>query len=140
MIVTERATWVGILYAALLAAALAFTAWSYSEFQMEAGILLVIGFAFTALCLGIVIDFLRTPKQPIIQTEDNQLLMGNGQKIAPEDIYDVSYRKASSRGYQYSWGTVIVKTYTAGEFTYRYMSDCEGTAKYLMKLMYTSKK
>ena len=96
------------------------------------------GVLVLAVSVGIIIDFFRIPGTVITQDENGELHLPRGIIVAPKEIGDVSYRRASARGIQYKWGTIIISTYSA-TYKYRYVDDCEAVAKELTDIMYASK-
>lgn len=98
---------------------------------------LFMGFVLFVVSLYIVIDYHKTPKAPIM-TNDKDVVLHQGIIIRPNELVDVSYKRASARGFQYRFGTVIIQT-TAATYKFRYLKDCEKVSKELSKLMYQNK-
>lgn len=96
---------------------------------------LIMGLALTLTSFFIVIDYFRTPGIPIMINEQNELILHHGIIIKPDEILDVSYRKATAKGKQYHWGKVTIKT-KKETYIYRYINDCEDVCMDITKIMY----
>ena len=104
--------------------------------QGDTALLVVCGVC-TAVTLGVFIDYLRTPVHPFYIDEHDRLVLHDGTVLEMQDIWDVSYRRATGRGVQYSWGRVTI-TCGLGELKYRYIGDCESIAKSLLRRVYAA--
>ena len=95
-----------------------------------------------ALCLILggfySVRYLTLPNEIIALTDGNQLLLPKGVTISLESLIDVSYKRASAKGYQYKWGKIVLQT---RDHTYKFdfVADCEAVAKHLTKQMYAAK-
>ena len=92
-------------------------------FLIVFSIVILIGYFSTRLCA--------------IET-DGKILLVNGEKIAFEDITDISYKKARAKNITYRFGSVIVKTRN-NIYKARYIDDCESVSKNITKLKYEKK-
>lgn len=66
------------------------------------------------------------------------VVLHQGIVIRPNELVDVSYKRASAKGFQYRFGTVIIQT-TGATYKFRYLKNCEKVSKELSKLMYQNK-
>lgn len=102
-----------------------------SDFPVAA----IVGVAVFIVSIGIIIDYSRIPLNVIMLDENGELHLPHGKIINVSEISDISYRRASSKGWQYKWGTVTITTYHR-TFKYRYIAECETVAKRLTELMH----
>ncbi len=91
----------------------------------------------TAIALGVLIDYLRLPLRPFYIDEHDRLVLHDGTVLEMQDIWDVSYRRATGRNIQYSWGRVTI-TCGLGKLEYRYIGDCEDITKSLLRRVYAA--
>lgn len=96
---------------------------------------LVVCGACTAVIIGMFIDYLRTPMRPFFVDEHDRLVLHDGSVLDMKDVWDVSYRRATGRGVQYSWGSITIAS-GLGTLKYRYICDCEELIKSLLRLAY----
>lgn len=132
-VIGRRSNGVGILYMLMLL---------LSMIMIFIGIyenyFLFIGFVLFVVSLYIVIDYHKTPKAPIMINDQADVVLHQGIVIRPNELVDVSYKRASAKGFQYRFGTVIIQI-TAATYKFRYLKDCEKVSKELSKLMYQNK-
>lgn len=100
---------------------------------------ILMGTLITILSGVFAVRFLSLPSKIIVLTEDGTLLLPKAETISLSSINDVSYRRASARGIQYSWGSVTISTYS-DTYKYGFVANCEDVAKELTRLMYDTKK
>lgn len=91
--------------------------------------------ACTAIIIGVFIDYLRTPMRPFFIDEHDRLVLHDGTVLDMKDVWDVSYRRATGRSVQYSWGSITIAS-GCGTLKYRYICDCEELTKSLLRLAY----
>lgn len=123
---------VGVLYGACALVSGCALAYSIISKNVQ---LIIYGGILVAVCLGVVLDYLRTPMRPFSIDGHDRLVLHNGIVLDMKDVWDVSYRQAAARGMQYFWGSVTVVT-EMGTFKYGYISDCEWVAKSLLHRVY----
>ena len=99
---------------------------------------ILMGALITILCGVFAVQFLSLPSKIIVLTDDGTLLLPKSEAVSLRSINDVSYRRASSRGVQYRWGSVTISTYS-GTYKYGFIADCEDVAKELTRLMHEAK-
>lgn len=99
---------------------------------------IIFGAIITLVCSYVFLQYLFTPECIIAIDEENDLHLPKGVKVNIKDVLDVSYKRASGRGIQYKWGTVILTT-GLNTYEYDYIADCENVAKMLTDLMYKAK-
>lgn len=132
MIIARKSIAVGFLYSICLIVGVFFICLGmYQTYLLIAGIITDI------ISLIILIDYFRVPYAPISINEKSILLPKNT-VLSLNDILDVSYRRASAKGIQYRWGTIVISS-TMGTYKYRYISDCEDVAKDLLRMVYEEK-
>lgn len=100
--------------------------------------LAVINGMMALVCLGILVDYLRTPMRPFYIDEHDRLVLHDGTVLEMQDIWDVSYRNAAGRGILYSWGRVTISS-GLGKLKYRYICDCEEITKSLLRRVYAAR-
>ncbi|SKC43463.1 Uncharacterised protein [Acholeplasma oculi] len=132
-VVATRSSGVGVLYVITGIIGLLFLFFGSHEIYY-----LIIGLVLTLISFFIVIDYFRTPGIPIMINEQNELILHDGIIIKPDEILDVSYRKATARGLQYHWGKVTIKT-KKETYIYGYINDCEDVCMDITKIMYQHK-
>lgn len=132
--IATKSTSVGVLYMTIFI----FVSGFLIGFGYLNPYVLFMGLLLFVVTLIIVIDYTKSPKTPIMVNKDNEIVLPRGILIKPEEITDVSYRRASGKGIQYRWGTVIITT-NNHVYKYKYLKDCEEVSKVLTKLMYESK-
>lgn len=98
-------------------------------------LLLILSGACTLVALDIFIDYLRTPMRPFFIDEHDRLVLHDGTVLDMKDVWDVSYRRATGRGVQYSWGSITIAS-GCGTLKYRYIDDCEELTKSLLRRVY----
>ncbi len=98
----------------------------------------IIGGVLFIVSAVILIQYFMIPPIAIIRDERNRLHLPKGITLDPKDIVDVSYRRASAKGVQYKWGTLIIQTVTT-KYKLRYIENCESVEKIITKMMYESK-
>lgn len=133
MIEARKSVAAGVLYGVGIAVSgLMLAAWG--ALQSDALFWVVCG-ACTAVIIGVFIDYLRTPMRPFFVDEHDRLVLHDGSVLDMKDVWDVSYRRATGRGVQYSWGSITIAS-GRGTLKYRYICDCEELAKSLLRLAY----
>ncbi|MCQ2521074.1 MAG: hypothetical protein MJ105_01725 [Lachnospiraceae bacterium] len=90
------------------------------------GMFIVIG-----LALGIMI--VSAPKTPVVMVNPYELELPGGKVIPLAQVSFVQYKRAYARGISYRWGTITLIT-AQGEFTFRYVDNCEYVAQQIMGL------
>ena len=78
------------------------------------------------------------PSELITLGAGGVLTLAKDVTVRAEDILDVSYKRASSRGIQYNWGSLTIKTATETH-EYLFVAECEETAKRITEMMYRAK-
>ena len=91
-----------------------------------------------ALIMIILAFIFNTPKEIIKLNENNELILPKNIKLSCSDLIDISYRKATAKGYSYSYGKIIISS-KKGTYTYNFVKDCEGVCKELTRLMFENK-
>lgn len=104
--------------------------------KQEEPAIFVAGLIVALLGGAILAGILMTP-QRIISLDDNGMLVLHfcNETVSPSDITDVSYYRASARGFQYEWGKITITTRT-GKYKCNYVANVELVAKELTRLMY----
>ncbi len=133
-IIAEKKGSVGGLYL-LCALFAALMLWGSTEKTRLSTGMAITGTLVLLLCIGVLIDFFRYPSVLITRDATGLLHLPKNATVSPSEISDVSYRRASAKGFQYSWGTVTVTTY-AETYKLRYVGDCEKVAKELLRMTY----
>ena len=100
--------------------------------------LIILGIAMAAISVYTIVGYLRTPSEIITADNKGMLHLPKDVILDPNDIIDVSYRRASGKGVQYRWGTVTIFTHIES-FKFDYVDDCEEVSKELTRMMYESK-
>lgn len=98
----------------------------------------IIGGVLLIVSAVILIQYFMIPPIAIIRDERNRLHLPKGITLDPKDIVDVSYRRASAKGVQYKWGSIVIITATA-KYKCRYIADCEHVSKIITDIVYKSK-
>ncbi len=133
MIEARRSIAAGVLYGiAILVSGLMLAACGALQSDV---LLLILSGACTLVALGIFIDYLRTPMRPFFIDEHDRLVLHDGTVLDMKDVWDVSYRRATGRGVQYSWGSITIAS-GCGTLKYRYIDDCEELTKSLLRRVY----
>ncbi|MBO5702023.1 MAG: hypothetical protein J6S71_06260 [Clostridia bacterium] len=99
----------------------------------------IVGVIGVLLCGYHFVKYLLSPYEIIRAGNDGMLYLPKDVVLDPRDIVDVSYDRASGRGFQYKWGEIIIIT-RIESFRFNYVSDCEDVSKELTRIMYESKK
>lgn len=97
-----------------------------------------IGIILSAMSIYFIVVYLNTPKEIIKLNENNELILPKNIKLSCSDLIDISYRKATAKGYSYSYGKIIISS-KKGTYKYNFVKDCEGVCKELTRLMYENK-
>lgn len=133
MIEARKSVAAGVLYGVcILASGLMLAA--CGALQSDVPLWIICG-ACTAIIIGVFIDYLRTPMRPFFIDEYDRLVLHDGTVLDMKDVWDVSYRRATGRGVQYSWGSITINS-GYGTLKYRYICDCEELTKSLLRLAY----
>ena len=133
MIEARKSVAAGVLYGVcLLASGLMLAA--CGALQGDVSFWIVCGVC-TAVIIGVFIDYLRTPMRPFFIDEHDRLVLHDGTVLDMKDVWDVSYRRATGRGVQYSWGSITIAS-GCGTLKYRYICDCEELTKSLLRRVY----
>lgn len=133
MIEARKSVAAGVLYGVcILASGLMLAA--CGALQSDVPLWIICG-ACTAIIIGVFIDYLRTPMRPFFIDEHDRLVLHDGTVLDMKDVWDVSYRRATGRGVQYSWGSITINS-GYGTLKYRYICDCEELTKSLLRLVY----
>jgi hypothetical protein len=96
------------------------------------------GVVLVAISCYHVVMICRTPSEIITIDSKGILRLPNDVTLDPADLTDVSYKRARGKGFQYSWGEIILCTHI-DSYKFNFVDDCESTAKELTRLMYESK-
>ncbi len=101
-------------------------------------VIILLGVVLSAISVYAIVKYLRLPHDII--TVDNQgiLHLPHEVTVDPADLTDVSYKRASGKGFQYRWGDIVLFTHL-DSYKFNFVDDCENTAKKLTRLMYESK-
>lgn len=91
---------------------------------------------FITVSLIVLIMYFSTPQEAIFYNEYEQAIyLKKGVKMQLSEIEDLSYRRASARGIQYKWGTIIIRTQHK-KYKIMFIAQCEDVCKTLTKLKY----
>lgn len=99
---------------------------------------ILVGVVTTVLCGIYAIRYLSLPSAIIVLTDDNTLLLPKGVTIPLEELCDVSYKRAATKGVQYRWGAITLTT-RSGVYKLDFVCDCEEVSKHLTRQMYAIK-
>ncbi len=101
-------------------------------------LMILLGIALAIISGYHIVKYLQLPHDVI--TVDNQgiLHLPHDVTVNPADLTDVSYKRASGKGFQYKWGEIVLFTHI-DSYKFDYVDNCEETAKELTRLMYESK-
>lgn len=131
--VATRSSVVGFLYVICLLIGIIMLGLGFFEMYF-----LIVGIILTPISLYIVIDYFKTPKTPIMINEHNEIVLHQSITIKPEDLIDISFKRATGKGVWYKWGTVKITTKTE-VYEYKYLNDCEQVNKDLIKNMHQNR-
>ena len=101
-------------------------------------LMILLGIAVTIISGYHIVKYLQQPHDIITVDNKGILHLPHDVTVNPADLTDVSYERASGKGFQYKWGEIVLFTYT-DSYKFDYVDDCEETAKELTRLMYESK-
>ncbi len=101
--------------------------------------LVIPGIVMAAMAGYNIVGYLCLPYEIITVDNRGILHLPKDVTLDPKDIVDVSYRRASGRGYQHEWGSVTIFTHVES-FKFDYVDNCEDVSKELTRMMYESKK
>lgn len=91
---------------------------------------------FISVSLIVLIMYFTTPQEAIFYNEyEKAIYLKKGVKMQLSEIEDLSYRRASARGFQYKWGTIIIRAQHK-KYKIRFIAQCEDVCKTLTKLKY----
>ena len=91
---------------------------------------------FISVSLIVLIMYFTTPQEAIFYNEYEQAIyLKKGVKLELSEIEDLSYRRASARGIQYKWGTIIIRSQHK-KYKIMFIAQCEDVCKTLTKLKY----
>ena len=91
---------------------------------------------FITVSLIVLIMYFTTPQEAIFYNEYEQAIyLKKGVKLELSEIEDISYRRASARGIQYKWGTIIIRAQHK-KYKIMFIAQCEDVCKTLTKLKY----
>ena len=105
---------------------------NYNPASFFAGVLCVVFIGFH------LVKYICTPYEIIKADENGILYLPKDVRIDPQDIVDVSYRRARAKGINYKWGKIIIAT-RVERYTFDYVEDCEEVSKKLTRIMYRIK-
>lgn len=133
MVEAKKSMAAGVLYGVgiLLSGLMLAVCW---DLQCDALLWIICG-ACAVVMIGVFINYLCTPMRPFYIDEHDRLVLHDGTVLDMKDVWDVSYRRATGRGVQYSWGSIIIAS-GYGTLKYRYICDCEDLTKSLLRLVY----
>lgn len=136
-IIAHKKRGIGLMYAFTLL--LSLFMFLYAVFSRDNPALIIIylgALTIAVISLVIVIQYIKTPNEAIIYDESkNEIRLPSDVIIQVSDIVDLSYRRASAKGIQYKWGSVVIKTIT-NRYIVRYLANCEAVCKRLIELKY----
>ena len=136
-IIAHKKRGIGLMYAFTLL--LSLFMFLYAVFSRDNPALIIIylgALTIAVISLVIVIQYIKTPNEAIIYDESkNEIRLPSDVIIQVSDIVDLSYRRASAKGIQYKWGSVVIKTIT-NRYIVRYLANCEAVYKRLIELKY----
>lgn len=132
-IIAEKKGGIGFIYGFVAAVGIFMIGVSAKE---EEPAIFIAGLIVTLLGAAILAGILMTPKR-IISLDDSGMLILHfcNKTISPSEITDVSYYRASSRGFQYEWGKITITTRT-DKYKCNYVANVELVSKELTRLMY----
>ena len=86
------------------------------------------GIVLIGISLYFVIRIATTPKEIIVYDKDNKTIIIMKKIVLPiNNIFDVSYKRASPKAHQYKWGTIIINK----SIKCKYVKNCEEVSKQL---------
>lgn len=125
------------LFAAILSTVMLTAMYLTTKVPTTLPIIVIGGAIIDVMCIVMCVWIIRTPDQ--ITYENGQVYFGNGYVAPAENITNVEYRQAHSRGWHYRWGKLTI--YVDGrEFVYRYIADVEAAHNRIINLMLNAKK
>ena len=95
------------------------------------------GMVFVLYCGYQSVVYLRLPGIIIVHDGD-KLILPKNTLIALKDVLDVSYRRATGRGIQYSYGSLTITTHLE-TYKFHFVAQCESASKELIRLIYEAK-
>ena len=91
-----------------------------------------------AISASFSVNYLMLPSIIMRLDDEGNLILPNNIALKFEEIVDISYKRATARGFSYRWGSVTVKT-ASESHTYQFVADCEEVAKRLTDDMYRAR-
>lgn len=96
-----------------------------------------IGVLLCAVGGAYAVRYLLLPCNVIILSDD-VLVLPRNTTFPLTDVTDVSYKKATARGLQYSWGAITVSTHLRS-YRFNFICECEAVSKELTQLVFEAK-